>query len=382
MKNRSPSPVPVSAKASQAAAPAVSTAAPIGAAGAPAAPTTGEFLADATRRNDIHSCPLGALLTGISYGAHDVFKTLLCLPGQSVRQGKYETGVEAETLHNYSFSDNEINLCPQGKAVTGLEYDESSQHPVSAFSCAPVLNLNGDAIIDAATARQGLWACPPGSALVGLRVWQPTEQKGGATYLGAPQRELSCRHLGPPVPVPTVAQLPDLKPGMEALGKFRDGKIDQNIIDCYNSNGGQSDLGVPSDLGSGVAVHRWADGVVQEFDGGSQGKTICMHEDGAYDAYLVRGSIRQVYFAQGQTPGPLSWLGYPIANEQTEEDSFDNPQPEQWFEGGKIGMGNVGPAMVRRVLVPMRYDSQSKKEKEQAMRAREWKENRSLYKDK
>ncbi|MGZ3416798.1 MAG: glycosyl hydrolase [Polyangiales bacterium] len=100
------------------------------------------------------------------------------------------------------------------------------------------------------------------------------------------------------------------------------------ISACYDRNGGAAGNGSPADNGGGAAVHRWGAGEVQDYAGGSNGPSMCMHADGTSDAWMVRGAIRDVYLANG---GGEGFLGYPIEDEHT-----DGGVPLQRFQHGYI----------------------------------------------
>jgi hypothetical protein len=103
------------------------------------------------------------------------------------------------------------------------------------------------------------------------------------------------------------------------------------IIAAYERNGGEKVLGVPTDNGGGVYVHRWGAGVVQDFINSKGQKAIIMLKDGASQAYVVRGVIHNRYiYTYGGALGPL---GYPV--EDQNEDEWGLPRCR--FEHGIIG---------------------------------------------
>ncbi len=97
------------------------------------------------------------------------------------------------------------------------------------------------------------------------------------------------------------------------------------IGECWSRNGGVTNAGTPFDNGGGAAVHRWGPGDVQDFHDGALGPNLCMLRDGAGTAWMVRGAIRDLYFATGGGEGSL---GYPLEDEQA--------GPQQRFEHGAI----------------------------------------------
>lgn len=116
--------------------------------------------------------------------------------------------------------------------------------------------------------------------------------------------------------------------GPPSVGKAADGSVDDAIVECYRRNGGQSSAGVPFDNGGGADAHRWGPGVVQDFDGGTLGPNLCMRRDGQPTAWMVRGGIRDGYFAAGGGEGAL---GYPVGEERQ-----TSAGPAQSFEGGQM----------------------------------------------
>ncbi len=118
------------------------------------------------------------------------------------------------------------------------------------------------------------------------------------------------------------------------------------IVACAARNGGPAAAGDPSRAGGNPWVHPWGSddhpmgpmvenavrpkwtGEVQDLEGGSLGPTICMHANGETDAFMVRGAIRDAYFAEG---GATSYLGYPL-----EDERWSGTAPIQHFYGGFI----------------------------------------------
>lgn len=100
------------------------------------------------------------------------------------------------------------------------------------------------------------------------------------------------------------------------------------IAECYTRNGGATAVGKPFDNGGGAAVHRWGNGQVQDFSGGTLGPNLCMLRDGEATAWMVRGAIRTTYLGAGGAEG---WLGYPRKDEGSLAGS-----PFQQFENGYV----------------------------------------------
>ena len=113
-----------------------------------------------------------------------------------------------------------------------------------------------------------------------------------------------------------------------AVGARPDGSRDQAIVDCHTRNGGFSAAGSPFDNGGGAHVHAWGAGQAQDFQGGTLGANVCMHQNGKATAMMVRGGIRGVYLSGG---GALGVLGYPVG-----EEFASSTGPRQNFEGGYI----------------------------------------------
>lgn len=104
---------------------------------------------------------------------------------------------------------------------------------------------------------------------------------------------------GPPAPPPPSA----------VVGETADGTKDAAIVSCHLRNGGETVVGKPFDNGGGAYVHAWGNGLVQDFASAANGKSLCMRAKGATSAWLVRGAIRDVYFANGGGEGSI---GYPV----------------------------------------------------------------------
>lgn len=111
----------------------------------------------------------------------------------------------------------------------------------------------------------------------------------------------------------------------------------QSIVNCFSTAGGATSVGAPFDNGGGPWVHSFASGdAVQDFKNSSGTKSICLRKPSAAVAYLVKGSVWDLYLSMG---GPTGKLGYPTANVSTV-----NGVPSQSFEHGYINVTN-GVAM-------------------------------------
>ena len=93
-------------------------------------------------------------------------------------------------------------------------------------------------------------------------------------------------------------------------------------------HGGAGAVGIPFDNGGSAYVHRWGSGVVQDYDSGPLGPSLCMHADAAATAFMVRGGIRDAYLSSGGGEGRL---GFP-----QEDEHGSATGPYQRFAGGYI----------------------------------------------
>lgn len=117
-------------------------------------------------------------------------------------------------------------------------------------------------------------------------------------------------------------------PPPAAVGATMAGTSDAAIIACYGRNGGAGAVGMPFDNGGSAYVHRWGSGVVQDYDSGPLGPSLCMHADAAATAFMVRGGIRDAYLSSGGGEGRL---GFP-----QEDEHGSATGPHQRFAGGYI----------------------------------------------
>ncbi len=148
------------------------------------------------------------------------------------------------------------------------------------------------------------------------------------------QRQVASARAGeevPPAEEPGEGEAPPPPEVPELVGRDAQGNLYQPIVDCYLRNGGYERLGLPFDNGGGVEVHRWGNGWVQDFqspDGTL--KSIIMLRDGADEAYILWGVVREHYlYRKGGAEGPL---GYPVADQGVDEWGL----PKGSFENGVI----------------------------------------------
>jgi hypothetical protein len=138
----------------------------------------GEFIdgnTPPTVRNNMHVCPRGAIVTGV----HVTNNQLLCL-SQFADVGGFLTTNEtvvsglqwppdAVTRAAHGFSGTAIPWCGPDRYVTGVHVANRS-FSCSEFPAASNINFTkrlGHIVVDGATQRSGMHACPRGSVLVG-----------------------------------------------------------------------------------------------------------------------------------------------------------------------------------------------------------------------
>jgi autotransporter-associated beta strand protein len=111
-------------------------------------------------------------------------------------------------------------------------------------------------------------------------------------------------------------------------GRFTNGTTNTAILNYFNNTGGMSVNGSPYDNGGGPFVHAWDFGNVQDFDGGSVGKSAIFDT-----GHRVSGKLWQIYL--------LGWhpvLKFPTADQV----DFGISSLTQTFQGGSITTNDNG----------------------------------------
>ncbi len=121
-------------------------------------------------------------------------------------------------------------------------------------------------------------------------------------------------------------EVPQTRVGYDAQGNYYPA-----IAAAYQRNGGEAALGLPFDNGGSAFVHRWGNGLVQDFKTTAGAMAIIMFRDATNDAYALKGVIRHRYvYTYG---GALGALGYPSADQTADEWGL----PRATFQHGEIG---------------------------------------------
>ena len=149
-----------------------------------------------------------------------------------------------------------------------------------------------------------------------------TRTTGYTTFIHSHQYPIEVRHReygGHATAILDYEKASDFVVGLEP-----DNRSIQEIIDAFHRHGGYDRVGIPTN-----DVHSWGNGLVQDFDHGSNGWGIVMKRHGSDRAYYTFGDIWRVYREQGGSTGKL---GYPTS------DFFDDGHGNtaQEFETNRI----------------------------------------------
>ena len=93
-------------------------------------------------------------------------------------------------------------------------------------------------------------------------------------------------------------------------------------------------MGLPRDNGGGALMHRWGNGWVQDFGGGSDLPGALMLADGATTPYWVHGGVWREYLNVDHGTGGCH--GYPTSNLNSFVGSGSDSYLRQTFQQGYI----------------------------------------------
>ncbi|HLX58561.1 MAG TPA: hypothetical protein VKR83_16205 [Ktedonobacteraceae bacterium] len=91
-----------------------------------------------------------------------------------------------------------------------------------------------------------------------------------------------------------------------------DNQVASAFTTAFAQLGGESGLGLPRDNGGGALAHRWGNGWIQDFGGGSDLPGALMLADGTTTPYWVHGGVWMQYL--GVDHGVTGCHGYPTSN--------------------------------------------------------------------